>query len=88
MEVYDASPEVLSRRERQVVALMSSGLRMREVAEMLCLATRTIDSTRQSAYDKLGIHDRVRLSLWAHRHGLDIESPVMRKPPLARSDDG
>ena len=87
MEEPEPSPNVLSRRERQVVALLSSGLRMREVAGMLCLATQTIDNTRQSAYDKLGIHNRVRLSLWAHRNGLDSDSPVIRKPSRAKPDD-
>ncbi|GAG29079.1 unnamed protein product [marine sediment metagenome] len=88
MEEREPSPDVLSRREREVVALLSRGLRVRAVAETLCLAPRTIDATRQSAYDKLGIHDRVRLALWAHRHGLDTEPPVIRKPSLPKPDGG
>ncbi len=87
METHEPSPDVLSRRERQVVALLSGGLRLREVAEMLCLARQTIDNTRQSAYNKLGIHDRVQLSLWANRHGLHSQSPVIRKPSPANPDD-
>ena len=77
---------MLSPRERQVVALLSHGLRLREVAKTLCLSPRTIDTIRQSVYDKLGIHDRVRLSIWAHRHGLDTEPPVIGKPSLPRPD--
>ncbi len=86
MNESEPSPDLLSRRERQVVALISIGLRMREVAEILSLATQTVDNMRQSAYNKLGIHDRVRLSLWAHRNGLHTQSPVMRKTSLAQSD--
>ena len=76
MEGIEQSPDVLSRRERQVVVLLGRGMRVREVAEALCLSPRTIDTTRQSAYDKLGIHDRVHLALWAQRHGLDPEAPA------------
>ena len=86
MEEGEPSPDVLSRRERQVVGLLSRGLRVREVAETLCLAPKTIDDMRQSAYDKLGIHNRVRLALWAHRRGLDTEPEVIGKPSRAKPD--
>ena len=86
MEIHEPSPDVLSPRERQVVALLSGGLRMREVAENLCLARNTIDNTRQSAYNKLGIHDRVRLALWAQRHGIDSKAPVLHKPSPPEPD--
>ncbi len=86
MKKREPSPEVLSPRERQVVALLSRGLRLREVAKTLCLAPPTIDTIRQSVYDKLGIHDRVRLALWARRHGLDTEPPVIRNPSLPKPD--
>ena len=88
MKERDPSPGVLTRRERQVVGLLSRGLRGREVAEALCLAPKTIDVIRQSAYDKLGIHDRVRLALWAHRHGLHTESPVIREPSRPKAKRG
>ncbi len=79
MEERDPSPELLSPRERQVVGLLGRGLRVREVAAPLYLSPKTIDVIRQSAYDKLGIHNRVRLALWAHRHGLDNETPDNRE---------
>jgi len=67
---------VLCPRERQVVALLARGLRLRNVAEILGLSPKTVDAARQSAYDKLGIHDRVILALWAHRHGMGASAPV------------
>lgn len=66
----DTSPTVLSPRERQVVALLAAGCRVREAAKRLYVSPKTVDSLRQSAYDKLGIHDRLVLALWAHRQGL------------------
>ena len=88
MEGVGPSPDVLSLREREVVALLSCGLRVRDVAERLGVGPKTIDTHRQSAYDKLGIHDRVHLVLWAHRYGLDPEPPVIRKPSLPKPDAG
>ena len=90
---HDPSPDLLNRRERQVVALMSWGLRLNDIAETLCLSRKTIDHFRQSAYDKLGIHDRVILALWGHRQGIDVATPLDRgaarnKPPPQRAEFG
>ena len=79
--------------ERQVVVLLARGLRLRNVAEILSLSPKTVDAARQSAYDKLGIHDRVILALWAHRHGIDVATPLDRgaarkKPPPQRAEFG
>lgn len=73
MKTREPSPDVLSRRERQVVRLLGRGLR--QVAEALGVEPKTIDTFRQSAYDKLGVHDRVHLALWAQRHRLGTKPP-------------
>ncbi len=72
---------------------MTWGLRLDDIAETLCLAGKTVDHIRQSAYDKLGIHDRVILALWAHRHGIDVATPLDRgaarkQPPPQRAQFG
>jgi len=74
--MHDPSPDVLCRRERQVVALLAGGLRVRDVAEIMCISPKTVDACRQSAYDRLGIHNRVHLALWANRHGIGFDTPV------------
>jgi len=76
LAIHDPSPEVLCPRERQVVALLARGLRLRNVAGILGLSPKTVDAARQSAYDKLGIHDRVILALWANRHEIGFCTPV------------
>jgi DNA-binding NarL/FixJ family response regulator len=87
MDVSEPSPLVLSRRERQVVALIAHGLPLCDIADLLCLARKTIDGVRQSAYDKLGIHDRVTLCRWAIQHGVDISTPLRPEPsPQASSE--
>lgn len=73
---HDPSPDVLTRCERQVVALLAHGLRMAEAARLLHKARSTVDSHRQSAHCKLRIHDRASLVRWAIRHAIDQSTPV------------
>ena len=73
---HDPMPDVLTRCERQVVALLAHGLRMAEAARLLHKARSTVDSHRQSAHCKLQIHDRASLVRWALRHGIDQSTPV------------
>ncbi len=65
---------MLTRRERQVVALLSRGVRLPEVAKRLGLKSETVDYTRQRAFAKLRIHKRLHLLRWARRHGFDTET--------------
>lgn len=55
----------LTRREREIAALASSGASSKEIAAKLFLSTRTVDNHLQSVYGKLGIsgrHELVRRS--------------------------
>ncbi len=76
MNAHGVSPAVLYPRQRQVVAMLAPGLHLSQVAEMLHIAPKTVDSARQSAYKKLGIHDRVVLARWAIHHGVDVRTPL------------
>ncbi len=51
----------LTRRERQVFALLLEGRKQREIAELLSVRPTTISFHTQSLYRKLGIHDRAQL---------------------------
>ncbi len=56
--IRDSAPDVLTRREREVVDLARLGLSSQEIATRLFLSIRTVDNHLQSSYGKLGISGR------------------------------
>jgi DNA-binding NarL/FixJ family response regulator len=70
-EQHNASPlESLSMRERQVLQLIVNGKTSGEVATMLALSPKSIDTYRSRIMRKLGINDMPGLVKFAIRHGL------------------
>jgi len=63
----------LSRRESQVLSLLSEGLTVRECAERLRLSPSTVDNHRWRMMIKLGIHKLPKLIRLAIREGLVAE---------------
>jgi DNA-binding NarL/FixJ family response regulator len=55
-EVFE--PISLSTRERQVLALMASGLSNPEIAEQMFISESTVKSHTASAFRRLGVHSR------------------------------
>ncbi|MGD0946687.1 MAG: response regulator transcription factor [Candidatus Binatia bacterium] len=64
------SPAVLSARERQVLAMISSGHTNRQVADALGLSINTVESHRKHIIDKLDLHSTADLVRYAIRHGI------------------
>lgn len=64
------SGDALSSREREVLQLVSEGKTTREIAEMLHLSTKTVDSHREHIMEKLGIRNIAGLTKYAIREGL------------------
>ncbi len=71
-----ASPfETLSERELQVMLMITSGQKVQEISDKLCLSPKTVNSYRYRLFDKLNVHSDVELTHLAIRHGiLDTES--------------
>ena len=70
LRVVDAvGQQLLTERERQVVALVADGMSNREVARELNLMHNTIKKYLFRIFEKLGISSRVELVLYAVNHG-------------------
>lgn len=67
--------ESLSERELQVMLMITSGQKVQEISDKLCLSPKTVNSYRYRLFDKLGVKTDVELTHLAIRYGiLDTES--------------
>jgi len=67
----DASPaSVLSPKEREVLQLMAEGHSTKQIAAMLNLSVKTIETHRQQIMEKLDLHSIAELTKFAVREGL------------------
>jgi two-component system invasion response regulator UvrY len=57
-------------REKEFLQLVCSELTYKEIADKMCLSPRTIDGYRDALFEKLNVHTRVGLALYAIRNGL------------------
>lgn len=71
-----ASPfETLSERELQVMLMITSGQKVQEISDKLCLSPKTVNSYRYRLFEKLDVNSDVELTHLAIRHGiLDTET--------------
>jgi len=63
----------LTRRERQVIVLLTRGLTNRQIAEQLFNSERTIETHVQKVAGKLGFARRTQIVSWANANGLIVE---------------
>jgi DNA-binding NarL/FixJ family response regulator len=71
----EANPEqekiaLLSDREREVLNLVSQGLKNRDIAERLFISDHTVRHHVAAIFTKLGVSSRLELILYAYRHRL------------------
>jgi DNA-binding NarL/FixJ family response regulator len=67
----------LSRREREVAALIVGGLSNRQIAESLVISERTVENHVSSILARLGVSTRAQVAVWAAEHGLAAPTPVV-----------
>lgn len=71
-QLADASAfKDLSRRELEVLYLISQGKSNREIAEALFVSEKTVRNHVTSLLNKLGLSNRVELAIYAVRHHID-----------------
>ena len=66
----DPSPSRLTERETEVLRLIAQGHTNREIAELLHLSPRTVETHRANVRAKLHLDSRVELLRYAVKHGL------------------
>lgn len=57
----------MTKREREVVALIGEGLSNKEIAERLHIVLHTVKSHVHNVLDKLALHSRLQVAAYAHR---------------------
>ena len=60
----------LTERELEIVRLVASGKKNKEVAALLSISERTVRTNLTSVFQKLGVRDRIGLVMYALRHSL------------------
>lgn len=73
--------ETLTLRERQIVALIASGLKRKQIAEKLFISEVTVRNHLTSILSKLNLRDRLELAFFAYQHNLG-KPPVKLLPPF------
>lgn len=75
----DAAEATVSPRltpsEAEVLRLLAAGMTAAAIAHARCTSTRTVNRHVQSIYDKLGMHDRLQVALYARQTGL-VPAPI------------
>ncbi len=84
----DAGP--LSRRELEVVKLVTAGMTNRQIAERLFIAERTVDGHLEHVREKLAVNTRAQIAAWTVEHGLapDADSDQRHPPTETKSRTG
>ena len=67
----------LAKSDKEVVRLVSEGLSNKDIADRLCISNITVRHHLTSIFDKLGVSNRQKLLIRAHKDGLT------RPPALA-----
>jgi DNA-binding NarL/FixJ family response regulator len=68
----------LTGRERDIIALISEGLKNKQIAERLCISEPTVRHYLTSIFEKVEVKGRQGLIVYAYQHGL-------AKPPVVTS---
>jgi DNA-binding NarL/FixJ family response regulator len=63
-------PDVLTKRERDILALLAQGKTNRAIADTLTITEATVENYLHTIYQKLNVSNRTEAAIYALRHGL------------------
>ena len=67
----------LSPREREILQLLSEGKAMKEIASVLSVSIKTVETHRRTMMSKLGLYSVAELTKYAIREGVtSLEMPA------------
>jgi DNA-binding NarL/FixJ family response regulator len=66
----NATLDALTPRERDVLALVATGLPNKAIARRLAISEKTVKAHLTRIFSVVGVSDRTSAALWAQRHGL------------------
>jgi DNA-binding NarL/FixJ family response regulator len=69
-DLREPAPDPLTPREREIVRNVALGLRNAEVARKLFISEDTVKTHLNNVFQKIGVRDRVQLTLYAIRLGM------------------
>jgi DNA-binding NarL/FixJ family response regulator len=69
-EIDSVSGYKLSTRERELLKLIAEGNKNRQIANILCLSIKTVETHRYNLMKKLDIHNVADLTVFANRAGM------------------
>ena len=62
--------ENMTQRERQILKLIAEGYKNREIADYLCISTKTVEKHRSNFMKKLNLHSSSEITAFAIKKGL------------------
>jgi DNA-binding NarL/FixJ family response regulator len=62
--------ELISEREREVLAMVAEGLPNKLIARRLEISEKTVKAHLTSVFRRIGVTDRTQAALWATQHGI------------------
>ena len=77
--------DTLTRREKQALQFICTGLSDAKIAAGLRLSPNTVRNHIASLYRKLGVHNRTEAALWGHAHGYRPDPPSSDKKTVQKT---
>ena len=76
---------LLDQRDRQIITLVSQGLKNHEIAEELCVSEATVRNRLTAIFKKLGVAGRLPLVVYAYHKGL-VKMPLAARRREAKKN--